>query len=63
MNGRGRLVVRFLYSLSHSHSFSGMCACAVMQSFIHVDASGQVAVYSSALLGNSKSGKCRGNSS
>ena len=41
MNGRGRLVARLLYSFSHGHSLSGMCACAVMlmQPFIHVNAS------------------------
>ena len=50
MNGRERLVARFLYRLSHRHSLSGMRACAVMfmQSFIHLDASGQIAVHSSA---------------
>ena len=65
MNDRGRRVARLSYSFSHEHSLSDMCACTVklMHSFIHVNASGQILVHSSALLGNSKSGKCCGNSS
>ena len=65
MTRRWKLVARLLYIFSHGHSLSGMCACDVMlmQSFIHVNASGQITVHSSALLGNSKSEKCRENSS